>query len=79
MKIDIWGNDVYTMYKCEGEKTMIAQIEIYEETAIVQTKIFQHKTLEERAVKFAGNVGPYEEFEWGEPVGREYWQAIFDY
>ncbi len=33
----------------------------------------QHRTLEERAKSFGGKLGPYEEFDWGEPVGREKW------
>ncbi len=40
---------------------------------IILTKTFKHRTLEERAAEFAGKIGPYEEFEWGEPVGREQW------
>lgn len=116
MKIDIYGNSVYTMYKqtmsdtlCDysyvnkskGGRTMIAQVktwgnsqgirlpkDLLEEMGIrlndflsvdvqgeniVLTKTFKHKTLEERAAEFAGSVGPYEEFEWGDPVGREQW------
>lgn len=41
--------------------------------SIVLSKTFKHKTLEERAAEFSGKIGPYEEFEWGEPVGREQW------
>ncbi len=33
----------------------------------------RHRSLEERAEDFGGKLGPYEEFEWGEPVGRERW------
>ncbi|MBR3308741.1 MAG: AbrB/MazE/SpoVT family DNA-binding domain-containing protein [Lachnospiraceae bacterium] len=33
----------------------------------------RHKTLEERAEAFNGKIGPYEEFDWGDPVGREVW------
>ena len=40
---------------------------------IILTKTFKHKTLEERAAEFSGKIGPYEEFEWGESVGREMW------
>lgn len=40
---------------------------------IVLSKTFKHKTLEERAKEFHGKIGPYEEFEWGEPTGREKW------
>ena len=40
---------------------------------IILSKTFKHKTLEERAAEFSGKVGPYEEFEWDGPVGREVW------
>lgn len=47
-------------------------IEIQGDTMIIK-KVFKHKTLEERAAEFGGQLGPYEEFEWDEPVGREQW------
>ena len=34
----------------------------------------RHRTLEEWAEKYGGKLGPYEEYDWGEPVGRERWQ-----
>lgn len=40
---------------------------------IVLKKTQKHRTLEERAKEFGGKLGPYEEFDWGEPVGRERW------
>ena len=40
---------------------------------IVLKKTFRHRTLEERALEFEGKVGPYQEFEWDTPVGRERW------
>ena len=40
---------------------------------IVLKKAYKHKTLEERAKEYGGKLGPYEEFDWGEPVGRERW------
>ncbi len=40
---------------------------------IILSKTFKHKTLEERAEEFDGNLGPYEEFDWGNPIGREEW------
>ena len=43
------------------------------EGKIVIEKTFQHKTLEERAATFGGKLGPYESFDWGNPVGREVW------
>ncbi len=42
--------------------------------AIVLKKVRKrHRTLEERTREFNGKLGPYEEFDWGEPVGRERW------
>ena len=40
---------------------------------IVLKKTFKHRTLEERAEEFGGKLGPYQEYDWGEPVGRERW------
>lgn len=34
---------------------------------------FTHKTLEERAAEYGGELGLDGEFDWGEPVGREVW------
>jgi len=33
-----------------------------------------HRTLEERIQEYGGKLGPYEEFDWGTPAGRENWQ-----
>lgn len=41
--------------------------------SIVLKKTFRHRTLEERAMEFNGELGPYEEFGWDGPVGREQW------
>lgn len=48
------------------------QIEVQDE-CIVLKKTFKHMTLEERAAIYEGKLGPYEEFQWEEPVGREKW------
>ncbi len=40
---------------------------------IVLSKTFKHRTLEERTKDFNGKIGPYDEFSWGDPVGREEW------
>ena len=40
---------------------------------IILEKTFKHKTLEERAAEFGGNLKLDGEFDWGEPVGREVW------
>lgn len=39
---------------------------------LLETK-FTHKTLEERSKNYKDKIGPYEEFQWGKPVGREIW------
>lgn len=36
-------------------------------------KVFKHKTLEQRAAEFGGELGLDGEYDWGEPVGREVW------
>ena len=36
-------------------------------------KAFKHRTLEERAAEFGGELGLDGEYNWGEPVGREVW------
>lgn len=43
------------------------------ENKIILEKTFQHRTLEERAEQYGGKLGPYTEFEWEEPEGRELW------
>ncbi len=36
-------------------------------------KIQRHRTLEERAAEYEGQLNLDGEFDWGEPVGREVW------
>lgn len=38
---------------------------------ITLTKLFRHKTLEERADEFGGKLMLDGEYDWGEPAGRE--------
>ena len=33
----------------------------------------RHRSLEERSAASGGCLGPYQEFDWGEPSGREMW------
>ena len=44
-----------------------------EKGKIVIEKTRTHRTLEERAAAFGGRLGPYTEFDWGDPAGREVW------
>lgn len=41
--------------------------------AIMLSKPFRHKTLEERASEFGGKLNLDGEFDWGNSVGREAW------
>jgi len=40
---------------------------------IVLKPVNKHKTLQERAQDYGGVLGPYDEYDWGQPVGRERW------
>ena len=40
---------------------------------ITLSKPFRHKTLEERAAEFDGNLMLSDEYDWGTPVGKEIW------
>ena len=57
-ELDIRVNDTLSM-EVRGEQIIIEKVK------------FKHRTLEERAR--AGKLGPYTEFDWGEPKGREVW------
>lgn len=48
-------------------------IEIIDGNIVLKKVEKQHRTLEERAKEYRGKLGPYEEFDWGTPVGRERW------
>ena len=41
---------------------------------IMLVKPFRHRTLEERAAEYGGQLHLDGEFDWGEPVGREIWE-----
>ena len=41
---------------------------------IMLVKPFRHRTLEERAAEYGGQLHLDSEFDWGEPVGREIWE-----
>ena len=48
-------------------------MEVRGEQIIIEKVKFKHRTLEERARAYDGKLGPYTEFDWGEPKGREVW------
>ena len=73
-----WGNSQGIRLSKEILKSAgIAVNETLEVTVsdgvITLTKTFRHKTLEERAAEFNGELMLDGEYDWGEPVGREVW------
>ena len=51
----------------------ILEIELQDGNIVLKKAKKEHCTLEERAQEYGGKLGPYEEIDWGEPVGRENW------
>ena len=48
-------------------------MEIRGEQIIIEKVKFTPRSLEERARAYGGKLGPYTEYDWGEPKGREIW------
>ena len=46
-------------------------MEIEDGKIILRKKTFRHRSLEERAAAYGGKLGPYTEYDWGDPEGRE--------
>lgn len=77
-QVKAWGNsqgirlskEVLTLAGIQNDDYL--DVELIDGT-IVLKKTFKHRTLEERAEEFEGKVGPYDEFDWNAPVGRERW------
>lgn len=53
--------------------TQMERMQQYAESIQNLEKACRHQTLEERATPFGNKIGPYEEYGWGEPAGRERW------
>ncbi len=73
-----WGNSQGIRLSKEILKSAgIAVNETLEVTVsdgvITLTKTFRHKTLEERAAEFNGELMLDGEYDWGKPAGREVW------
>ena len=73
-----WGNSLgirlvqEVLREANFNKNDILDIEA-RKGQITITKPFRHRTLEERAAEFGGNLMLDGEYDWGEPVGREIW------
>ena len=48
------------------ENNDFLDIQVVDGTILLKKK-YRHRTLEERAEEFNGKIGPYNEFDWGEP------------
>ncbi|MDR1801908.1 MAG: AbrB/MazE/SpoVT family DNA-binding domain-containing protein [Lachnospiraceae bacterium] len=77
-QIKAWGNGQGIRFSKEFLANLGLRLNEYlqvdvEDNKIILSRTFKHKTLEERAALFDGQVGPYKEFDWGDPVGRELW------
>lgn len=77
-QIKVWGNS----QGIRLPKAMLDELNIgvddyvnieVKNGSIVINKRFKHKTLEERYAEFDGEIEQIQEFDWGEPVGREVW------
>lgn len=73
-----WGNSQGIRLSKEVLETAgihcedILSIEIVDGNIILK-KTFRHHTLEERSAMCSCEAGPYSEYEWNGPVGRERW------
>ncbi len=73
-----WGNSQGVRLSKEILKSAgVALNEVLDVTVsngvITLVKPFRHKTLEERAAEYGGDLRLDGEYDWGEPVGREVW------
>lgn len=78
VQIKTWGNSQGIRLSKDILESIGARIDDFldievKNDSIVLSKKFKHRTLEERAAEFNGKIGPYKEFKWDEPVGREQW------
>jgi len=77
-QIKSWGNSQGVRIPKEIlKKAGIALNDIVDITSsdgtIILTKQFKHKTLEERAAEYGGQLNLDGEYDWGTPIGREVW------
>lgn len=78
VQVKSWGNGQGVRFSKELLDTIGVHIDEFldlqvKDGRIILSKTFKHKTLEERAAEFKGQVGPYEEYSWGDAQGREEW------
>lgn len=73
-----WGNSQgiiipkNIMKECNFHIDEPVDIEVNNNELIIRNT-FKHKSLEERAEAYGGKLGPFEEYDWGEPADGEVW------
>lgn len=78
IQIKMWGNSQgirlpkEILQKAHLSINDVLDVEAAEGKITLQ-KPFRHKTLEERAAEYNGNLNLDGEYDWGKPVGREKW------
>ena len=79
-QVKAWGNSQgirlskELLALAEIKSNDLWDISVIDGNIVLKKIVNRHRTLEERAKKYGGKLGPYEEYDWGEPVGRERWQ-----
>jgi len=77
-QVKAWGNGQGIRFSKELLDTLGIRLNEYLNVKVVDgdivlSKTFKHRTLEERAAEYGGELNLTEELSWGEPVGREVW------
>lgn len=78
VQLKAWGNSQGLRFSREflasaGIKPNDVLIAKIENGSIVLSKSFQHRTLQQRAAAFGGQLNLSEEVNWGKPQGNEVW------
>ena len=78
VQLKSWGNSQGVRFSREflasagirPDDTLVAEIE---NGKIILSKSFQHRSLQQRAAAYGGQLNLSEEVSWGEPQGNEVW------
>ena len=78
-KVKSWGNSqgirLSKEILQEADIAVDDELDVKVSSGMIQlVKPFRHRSLEERAEDFGGNLNLDGEYDWGEPVGREKWE-----
>ena len=78
VQLKAWGNSqgirftkvFLAMAGIRPDETLTAEVQ---DGKIILSKAFQHRTLQQRAEAYGGQLNLSEEVDWGEPQGSEVW------